>query len=773
MENAKKIFQAALSARTLADGEALQRLIENEIGARHERPLGYTWNNLGALTSSGSFDHKALEPVTNMQDALIERLAAQKFGDLSKVPYDTPEKAARELLHDRSEREIADDLTVVLYEAEPPAKDTKRISIAFRDHGCGIEPTDIPTSIFALGASHKTKSAWQQGAFGLGGATTYRNAKAVVLVSRRAPEMNSSEDRIAVAVVMWQALGKSQTAYYLTTTEWNGPGDITEPWSAPASVFPEFEPGTYLCLISYGVEGYHRARLGDERSFDTVLNTRLFRPITPVRFMNTMVRASRNEYLRGLFRRLEDNPRPDRREGTDKLPHHIDGITYHLPVRFYVFSAPGTAGERRNFVAHNHAVVFTSNGQVHKHWTPQDFRYQTRLNKLYDRIFVVVETDELPIEVRTSIFTPDRSDLLSNEEALRLKDAVAGFLDAWGELGDINGQLIREAITRSVSAESAVEVARQISQALRIRGFSLGGSGGGTGGNRISGGHTKPIDLYADPTMLEGPEKILTLDDKTKFVQFTVNAVDDFIPARGQLEVRCSHPEIKAREITVGELHKGHIRVSIVVPQNAQKGAYELTAAIHGWQRASGGIGATLKWVSELEIVSELPKHQPGISGSGTKKGGKGGITAGNLVAVIWSSPAEQSDWSNGTPGHVEEVEAATLAERTEYAELAPLGDKAIPTILLNQEYGPFKTYIGARSRDLTDTGVDYAKQRYAIGTGLGLLYLNQQLLQHRKAGGRPIGEAFELDAKQAVARSVLSIMPAFDRLVRETGETE
>lgn len=769
MTNAKKIIRAALDARTLGDAKALQRLIETDIGACHERPLGDRWNNFGLITTSGSFDHKALEPVTNMQDALLERLAAARFGDLSRVPYRTPEEAARELLAGRGEREVADDVTVTFYEAEPPARTTKRVSIAYRDHGCGITPAAVANTIFALGSSHKTKSAWQQGAFGLGGASTFRNADAIILVTRRAPELDPTEDRISVAVVMWQAHGKGQTAYYLTTTAWLEPGDTAEPWSTPAAEFPEFEAGTYLALTSYGVEGYHRARLGDERSFDTVLNTRLFEPITPIRFTNSMVRADRNEYLRGLFRRLEDNPRADRREGADKLPYHIDGVTYHLPVRFYVFSATGDAGERRNFVARDHAVVFTSNGQVHHHWTPQEFRYKTRLNKLYDRIFVVVETDELPIEVRTALFTPDRSHLLSSDDALRLEDAAAAFLDAWSELMDINGELIREAITRSTSAESAVEVAKQISQALRVRGFALNGSGagGGGGGGGRGGKGQKPIDLYADPTMLEGPENIVAEDDKTKFVQYTLNAVDDFMPARGQLEVRCNHPDINVREITVGELHQGRIRVSVVVPPNAQEGTFGLTAEVHGWLRAAGGVGATLKWVSEFEVVDEMPKRS-----SGTAKGGTGGTGEGSLVAVIWSSPAEQTDWNNGTPGHVEDVPASTLAARPEYAELAQLGNKAIPTILLNQEYGPFKTYIGARSRDLTDTGVDATKQRYAIGTGLGLLYLNQQLEQRAKRR-ESISEAFELDAKQAVARSVLTMMPAFDRLVREAGVTE
>ena len=70
--------------------------------------------------------------------------------------------------------------------------------------------------------------------------------------------------------------------------------------------------------MSYGVEGFHRARSGDERSFDMVLNTRLLTPIMPVRFTNEITRG-KNEYLRGLSRRLADNPSPDRLEDDEEM----------------------------------------------------------------------------------------------------------------------------------------------------------------------------------------------------------------------------------------------------------------------------------------------------------------------------------------------------------------------------------------------------------------------------------------------------------------------
>ncbi len=766
MSSAHDIIKAAVEAKTIDDARRVNHLIEANVGARFQRPLGDRWGNFGLIASSGSYEYKALEPVTNMQDSELERLALIKYGDLSKVPYKTPDEAARDLLAGTEYRDVADKVTVAFTESDPPARTSKRLSITYRDLGCGIEPAYVPKSIFALGSTHKSKAVWQQGAFGLGGASTYRNAKAVVLVTRRAPELNPEEDRITVAVVMWESQGKIMSAYYLTTEDWadnNNPA--AEPWSAPASEFPRFEAGTQLTLISYNVEGFHRARSGDEKSFDTVLNTRLFEPIMPVRFTNEVTRG-KNEYLRGLSRRLEINKRSDRPEGEERLPFNISGETYHLPVRFYVFSASGESGERRNFVARNHAVVFTSNGQVHHHWNPQEFRHKTKLRKLHDRIFVVVKTDELPIELRTTLFTPDRSNFLSSDDALRLEEHVAAFLGDWDALKQIDGELIREAISRSSGSESAIDVARQISRALRIRGgFSVNGSGNRGGGKGDGGGSKrKAIELYPDPTTLEGPAEVTAEDGSTKFVRYVLNARDDFVPARGELKVVCDHPEINDREITVGELRDGYMRVSIAVPEGTEFGEYALEASVTDWSRAGGGLGMDLRFPTKLHIVDEVVR-----TGTGGSQNGSGGTEQGGLVGVVWSTKEDQSGWHNGVPGHVDLVPAATLAERPEYSDLKALGDLEVPTIFLNEDYGPLKQYVGARARDMNQRTVDNVRHRYAVGLGLGLLYLDQQFAKRRDKGEQ-ISDEVVLDAGQAIARSVLSTMPAYDLLLREAG---
>lgn len=766
----RKIIEAALSAATHAEAVAVAQMIEKHLGTHCQRPVGDRFNNYGLMASSGSYEYKALEPVTNGQDALLERWAAQKWGDLNSVPYSNPEEAAADLFGGLNYRQQADMISVALRESDPPTRSSKRLTLVYRDLGCGMEPADIPKTIFALGSSHKTTSKWHQGAFGIGGASTYRNARAIVLVTRRAPELKPAEDRIAVAVVLWEAYGKNQSAYYLVTSDWE-PGGPGEPWSAPASTYPEFDPGTHLALISYGVEGFHRVRSGDERSFDTILNTRLLKPIMPVRFTNEAAR-SKNEYLRGLQRRLDDNPSPDRATDEEELLYTYGGTSYRLPVRYYVFPPGGSAGARRRFVAKSHALVFTSNGQVHHHWTPNDFRNRTSLNKLYERIFVVVETDKLPIEFRTALFTPDRSQLLASEPALQLEDQMADFLDNWHKLVEVNNQLVREAISSASSGRSALDVSRRIATALKIKGFNL--SGAGSAGNGAAGGgggprFRKKVETYRDPTTLEGPDKLIVEDGKVRSLTYMLNAVDDFLDSgRGMLGFETDHPDIRpGKHIVVGRLRDGYVRVQLQLPEGAAEGEFTLITRLADWHTSSGSIGPTFSYSTDLVVVDEMPSR----NGADPRSAGKGAAEGGQ-VAVLWTTPEKQGDgWNNATPGAVEEYEARVLAEkREEYKELAKLEDQSIPTIVLNETYAPFKSYIAARAKELTEGGTQDASDRYAVGTGLGLLLLHEDLKQRKRTNKKPADEGQVLASKQAVARSVLLMMPAFDTLAREAG---
>lgn len=766
------ILKAALEAKTVDDAIRVNELIRADVGAEHQRPVGDRFNNFGMMASSGSYEYKALEPGTNQQDSVLERLAAAKFGNLAEVPYRSPEEAAQDLLGGLGYREQADMAAISFRESDGPTRSSKRLTIVYRDKGCGMTADQIPKTIFALGSSHKTETHWQQGAFGLGGASTYRNAQAVVLVTRRAPEMDPVDDEISVAVVLWESQGKGESAYYLTTADWqDGENSAAKPWSVSAASFPEFEPGTHLALVSYGVEGFHRARSGDERSFDTVLNTRLYRPIMPIRFTNEITRG-KNEYLRGLARRLEENPSPDRQSDEEEMLYSFGGDVYRLPVRYLVFPG-GSTGTRRRFVAKDHALIFTSNGQVHHRWTPAQLKQRTNLSKIHERVFVEVETDALPIELRTKLFTPDRSELLANDAALQLEDQVADFLSHWDRLVQINSELVRDAISGASAGGSALDVARKIATAMRLKGFSMGGSNGSGAGSGNGGARRrKKVETYPDPTTLEGPDRIIVEDGKVRLLAYMLNAEDKFFDSgRGKFSFECDHPDIDIhKHIVVGRLRDGYVRVQLQVPEGAAEGDYELIVQLVDWHKDAGGIGAPMEYKTKVQVVDEVPKPK---TGAGSSKGGKG-PGDGAHVAVLWQTPDEFGDgWHNGVPGSVESIPAADLAQREEYADLANLGRQGIPTIIFNKEYAPFKAYISTRAKDLSEKGIEDVKDRYAVGVGLGLLILSEDQDKREKKSGEPIDSVLQLSAKQAVARSVLLMMPAFDLLVKEAGLAE
>lgn len=760
------LIDAAVKATTADDANKVQELIESFVGARYERPVGDRWNNLGMLTASGSsYDHKVLEVVTNMQDAVVELAALQRFGSEEKVPYRSPHDAAADLFSSMDARELALHGTVTLSDAGHGNK--KRITIAARDHGVGLTPRSIPRTIFQVGAGHKDGLDWLQGNFGLGGATTYRNAEAVVVVTRRHPSLlDGEEDRIAVAVVQWERKRTTENAFYLVASPWTEMGDDAPAFSIPASSYAEFEPGTHLALIGYATEGLGR-RSGDERSFDTVFNTRLYEPVLPTAYRNSFVR-DRVETLVGLRKRLDANPPTSGAEGEDVLPFRHDGTTYHLPIRFRIFAKRGEEGERRNFVAHGHALMITSNGQVHSHWEPSDFKIRTRLKKLYDRVLVVVQSDALPIELRTTLFTADRSQLVRTDSAVRLEREIAAFLDEWPALVDANNALIREAIAGDNNDRPTLEIARKIARALKVKGFSTGpGSGTGGGGPRKPPHPTPPEDLYEDPTHFEGPVEAEAVAGEARGIYLKLNARDGFLPNRAKLRVAADHPEIGQNELTVGELKAGRVRVSIAVPADADLGVYALTIGVGDWQKSSGGLGAKFEWTTKLNVVAEATdRHRVGGPGSGGQKG----PGAGDLVALIWKVDDEVDDWDATSVGDVELITGADLAAaKPEYADLAAVQSE-IPTIVLNRTYSPLKAYVQARAQELTDEGKEQARERYAVGVGVELLVLHQHQVKEEKAG-RGLDEKLLSTAKQAGARGVLSVLPDYDRLAREIEE--
>lgn len=207
----------------------------------------------------------------------------------------------------------------------------------------------------------------------MGATTCYPNAKAVVLVTRRPPELlrAGEEDVITVAVAEWQQHQKGRGIYYLVSESVDENRDAA-PLAVPAANVPEFEPGTYLALISYATGGFWTGR-NDRDSLGFVINTRLWRPPLPVTLMNRIAKGDHPKTHQGRRLQFDTTPRGDRKTFTDVVPFRMNGATHHLPIEVYYFEGgpSGDVGSMRNFIAKGHSVLLLANGQAHKHWDQQ------------------------------------------------------------------------------------------------------------------------------------------------------------------------------------------------------------------------------------------------------------------------------------------------------------------------------------------------------------------------------------------------------------------
>ena len=215
-----------------------------------------------------------------------------------------------------------------------------------------------------------------------------------------------------------------------------------------------------------------------------------------------------------------------------------------------------TVGQKKNFVADGHTVIFTSNGQAHHHWTPVHFRERTRLRQLSEHVLVVVETDPLPIAVRTEFFTADRSGVRASEEALRLESELAAFSR---RLGRPAGPKCRaDPIDDSVRPLTAADARDLEADQPGVHTSPAGLQVSGERPERRVVRATRPRAETAPGTALRpdvpaGTEARCRLPGKSKALRFVVDATDEFFSSRcDTLTVTCSHPDIAAEDIAVG-----------------------------------------------------------------------------------------------------------------------------------------------------------------------------------------------------------------------------
>jgi hypothetical protein len=778
---ARNIIDLAISAHTVKDARAVNSLIASSVGERYARPLADRANNHGMMGGAlPSYDALLVELPINGIDSVLEHHARLKYPNVpaNKMPWKTPREAADELFAGQDKDQLGQLVQFHNYPADQHPSKSHRITPVVRDFGVGLTPKMVPETVFHLGSKYKDDLLWQQGAYGLGGAITYRNAQLVVLVSRRRPELlkDGEEDRITVAVCDWQEHTKGMGLYYLVTSDWrNNSG--AEPWSAPASEYEEFEPGLHIALVGFQTKKFYKSRT-DRDSIEVMLQTRVSDPVLPIGVHNHVAKGDHFKVPAGNKLVFKNNPRPDRADEDDMLLVQVGPNAYQLPLRWHVFRNGPNAdmGGMRTFVWDKQAVHFTNNGYAHRHWSQQDLRVRApKLSQIYDRLHVVVETDTLPISVRTKLFTPDRSTMRDTPTAERLEDALATYLQNNDQLLALNGELIRERLSGGQTGRSTRAVAEKISKALSVRGFASLGGAGENEGSVAKPPKKPPKQLYTNPTSLEGPVSVWAVPSIPKHINLHLNATDDFMPNRGQLTVISDCSLVSKSHVSVGQLRNGRIRVQLAIPESMSLGeSFKLRFEVKDWILASGGTaaGSTLSWETNVSVVAHAPTPPKPNPMRKKKRRGKGNRTdSGTLVAVIWEPVDAFETWDKSVPGHVDNVSAEQLATHPDYAELATLGETEVQTIWLNEDYSPLSKYVQARiaSKGASSAAIEQSRERYVLGVGVALLDLANSKQKAEKSG-RPYDDEHYKHGRHAAAQGVIAMLPEYDALIKAAG---
>jgi hypothetical protein len=773
------LIASALKARTVADVERLEAEIVRRVGGQWARNLGDNETNWSVVGSPVDPRTVVFERVTNMWDAIIEA-EAKRRRDFSCA---TPADAGRKFLGvpvggpselDAGSRErLARLSTLTFLDSDDPVR---RPSIAARDHGIGLTPAEMPETILSLHRSNKLNKPYLHGVFGKGGSVACMFSRATIIVTRKQPDLlRGGEDSVALAIVREADAPDVRLPFFRYLTNADG-----LPYSVPAAK-AEFEPGTLVVHIDYQAEKMGSTNWQYEDSIYAFAETLLFRPTLPYQLedgrsdpYNRRPEARRKPtMLMGLGQRLdatdEDKGLVDASRGQARLTIPDVG---DVGVRWWLFD---DEDKRRRRAARGHVALFTTGGQVHHAWDTQRFKTLVEgRQRVARRVIVEVDTDSVDQKKRVRIFSSFRDAVLKSPEAAALELAVAEWLASDPDLEDAEARFTREAL-RSSDQEISAALRDRLNRAIRARSAGVGGRQPGPGPRPKPPAPRPAEELYAEPTEFVGPESLKAVPGERKALYVKCNAIDGFVPARGEVEVAAP----LGLTYGIGDLRRGRLQLSLAVPDSAPLGNHKITVSLT-WMRAAGGT-ATLSWPITLELVSEIPAPVPPRGRHGRKP------TTRSEFAFLWSDPEHEDGWSDQVVGELLQIRGAELAEAQPqtYGDLKGV-EETVPTVVLNERFRDLANYLRGTVAKASDQQLHGRRDRYAVAVGAAVanLYLIEEKLRkahaawEQEANGReeperPMTEAQLKRALAEHARGVLTLLPEFDELLGDVDRDE
>jgi hypothetical protein len=231
-ETPQDLLKELAETRTLGHAKKLVVELEAKFNYRW-RPVGDRENNYGTVSIGSDPGSALVERITNAIDAVIEGEAARQARKKSKKPLPASSREAVEVwfglpggrlanVDTEKRQKLANKIFVRLLSGASKRQPTVEI----RDHGIGLSPKLVPSTILSLNESNRVDKPYLAGAYGQGGSTVLAfSPQGTLFVSRRDPNLltNNEGDEVAVTFARYNELDprkdKNGRFEYLVTSK--------------------------------------------------------------------------------------------------------------------------------------------------------------------------------------------------------------------------------------------------------------------------------------------------------------------------------------------------------------------------------------------------------------------------------------------------------------------------------------------------------------------------------------------------------------------------
>lgn len=434
-----EFFDRLSGARSLSEVNAVvDDFLASHVGDCAWSPIGGRENNRGTIEVSSDPGRSAVERLTNGIDAILEA----QFEAHTGIPdCRSPKEAARAWLNvpegglsemtPTQRRALAQQVTVKILSGE--GRDSRILQI--RDHGIGVPPESMPSTILSLNESNKIQKHYVAGAYGQGGSSSFAPSKWTLIASR-----HDGAPTVGFTIVRYQDLPpetyKMGRYVYLTLN-----GRVLE----SERPLESFAPGTLVTHFGYDLTPYP-SPVGPN-SFYGLLNSVLFDPVLPVWLddheihgYRRVIKGSRNA-LNGAV----DEGDEQRRRTT--LSHNMPmfftslGTDYgRIGVEYWVLQRPDRENKRPSaaFVNPSKPIVLTINGQNHAELSQILIRRNAELPYLTQRLICHINCDNMSAVAKRALFASTREEIRRGAVYDLVQQEVTRILRSDDELARLN-----------------------------------------------------------------------------------------------------------------------------------------------------------------------------------------------------------------------------------------------------------------------------------------------------------------------------------------------